>query len=90
MTKDEPDADTWRRLFACLTGAAAGISPKRLALYFEQPALAETDCVAENGVRSETVSRRVSLQFAICREIFRNCRESRFDSVQLLNDTNAL
>ena len=31
----------------------------------------------EDAVRSETVSRGISLQFAICREIFRNCRESR-------------
>src|SRR5215211_762541 len=33
--------------------------------------------LAEDAVRRETVSGgRISLQFAICREIFRNCRES--------------
>jgi hypothetical protein len=36
---------------------------------------AETDCVAEYAVRSERSRRPLSLQFAICREIFRNCRE---------------
>ena len=35
------------------------------------------DWLAEDAVRSETVSAgRLSLQFAICRVIFRNCRES--------------
>jgi hypothetical protein len=37
----------------------------------------EIDCMAENAVRSETVSRVFSLQFAICRVISGNCRESR-------------
>jgi len=35
------------------------------------------DCVAEDAVRSEKVS-RAALQFAIYREIFRNCTETRF------------
>jgi hypothetical protein len=36
------------------------------------------DCLAEDADRSETVSAgRIPLQFAICREFFRNCRESR-------------
>jgi hypothetical protein len=34
--------------------------------------------VAEDAVRSEKVSRAASLQFAIYREIFRNCTETRF------------
>ena len=32
----------------------------------------------------------ISLQFAICREIFRDCSESRFGPVKFHNDINAL
>jgi hypothetical protein len=44
--------------------------------------------VAEYAVRSEKVSRGSSLHSAICREIFRNCRESRFFAVEFTNYFN--
>jgi hypothetical protein len=47
--------------------------------------------VAEDAVRSEKVSAGAfSLQFAVCREIFRNCRESRFKVVKSNNDSKGL
>jgi hypothetical protein len=51
----------------------------------------DTDWLAEDAVRSETVSRgRVSLQFAIYSEVFKNCRDSRFYCVKFSIAFNAL
>jgi hypothetical protein len=49
-------------------------------------------CLAEDAVRSETVSGKtgISLHFAICRDIFINCRESRFICCELINNVNIL
>ena len=47
--------------------------------------------LAEDAVRRETVSGgRISLQFAICREMFRNCRESDPITAKFSNDLKDL
>src|SRR6266545_3310320 len=60
-----------------LATTGLGGSARQMSASVFHPSSGGPDCVAEDAVRSETVSPgRISLQFAICREIFRNYRES--------------
>jgi len=79
--------------------------PVRRGFYALFPRATEADGAGIAQVRNQPVettawlrmqsaakrSRRpLSLQFAICREIFRNCRESQFMAMKFNNDFNML